>query len=141
MRSYKSIILFLIMVGLVTTANAQNVEFDFNQTIDEDQSELGVSIMLLDQTQTFTLNPTSDDATTKKQRKNGVNNLDLPLPKHRYNLNFVLVDPCRFAGNPNVNLSLLRNGYDPYYPNANYFPTFTESLVCSLTKSILRQLR
>jgi len=139
MKALKSLFFFSLLL-LINSSNAQVL--DQNQESNS-TNELGIK---LDRTNfniqnSFTLRTEQNQAPIKKEEETVFKDLQLPKAQHRFNLNFVKVDPCTYNSPGSTNLYLLRNGYDPYYANANFIPSFTEQLACSFAKSLLSQLR
>ena len=135
MQSQKAIILiftFFLPLGI----SAQSFQFE-NLYSTKDHPKSSESIILLQPQKTRTFNSPISDA-EKKSSLFSTDRLELPLGEQRFNLNFLLVDPCAFSANANTNLYLIRNGYDPYYHNTNYIPSFTETIVCTAAKSLVR---
>ena len=135
MRSQKAIILIFtcfLSIGI----KAQSFEFK-NFYAKGDHPNTSESIMLLKPQETLRFNLPYAIEAEQESSLLAINGLDLPLPEQRFNLNFLLVDPCWYSGNANMNLNLIRNGYDPYYHNSQYIPSFTETMVCTLAKSVV----
>ncbi len=60
--------------------------------------------------------------------------------KYRFNINFSPIAPYNYFNSCPQNLSLVSNGYNPYYNGPTEIPSFTESVFIGVISGFLRNL-
>jgi len=60
--------------------------------------------------------------------------------KNRFNINFSPIAPYNYFNSCPQNLSLVSNGYSPYYNGPTEIPSFTESVIFGVISSFLENL-
>ncbi len=145
MKYTRSFLYLFIIVVLSTNTNAQTLTLSTNQFQTTDTK--GKSLFAINNSfSTQSLNSDIKASKSSLMKQNNFDNsyskyLELSKADTRFNLNFTKVDPCGYSGTGGINLSLIRNGYDPYYYNSNYSPNLFEDMVCTAVKSFLSNLR
>jgi len=145
MKSNRSILYLFIIIISSTNIYAQSRVVS---TV-EINNEVVTSKPLFVLNETYKFQPLFANSNTSNSNLIKENDFDNSFKKYlgltkadtRFNLNFTLVDPCGYPGTGDTNLSLIRNGYDPYYYNSNFRPNLFEDVICTVAKSFLSNLR